>query len=91
MPQYMVAVYLPDDYDPSVETEATIEAIHAVNRELIAAGVRRFACESGTAAGQDDVRAGERAPAACLRLATLVRTDAAACRQTDAIPGPIPV
>ena len=44
MPQYMVAVYLPDDYDPSTETEATIDAIHAVNRELIAAGVRKFAC-----------------------------------------------
>jgi hypothetical protein len=40
----MVAVYLPDDYDPSVETEASIEAIHALNRELVAAGVRKFAC-----------------------------------------------
>src|SRR5262249_40362719 len=44
MPQYMVAVYRPDDYDPSVETEATIESIHALNRELIAAGARKFAC-----------------------------------------------
>ena len=44
MPQYLVATYLPDDYDPSVETEATIEAIHALNRELIAAGARKFAC-----------------------------------------------
>ena len=44
MPQYMVAVYHPDDYDPSVETEATIEAIHALNREMIAAGARKFAC-----------------------------------------------
>ena len=44
MPQYMVAVYLPDDFDPSAETEATIEAIHALNREMIAAGVRKFAC-----------------------------------------------
>ena len=44
MPQYMVAVYLPDDFDPSTQTEATIEAIHALNRELIAAGVRKFAC-----------------------------------------------
>src|SRR5499427_4985994 len=44
MPQYMVAVYRPDDYDPSVETEATIEAIHALNREMIAAGARKFAC-----------------------------------------------
>jgi hypothetical protein len=35
MPQYLVAVYHPDDYDPSVETEATIEEIHALNRELI--------------------------------------------------------
>ena len=44
MPQYLVAVYHPDDYDPSVETEETIEKIHALNRELIAAGARKFAC-----------------------------------------------
>src|SRR5262245_14463812 len=44
MPQYLFAIYLPDDYDPSTESEATIEAIHALNRELIAAGVRKFAC-----------------------------------------------
>jgi hypothetical protein len=44
MPQYMVAVYRPDDYDASVETEATIEAIHAFNREMMAAGARTFAC-----------------------------------------------
>jgi hypothetical protein len=44
MPQYMVAIYHPDDYDPSTETEATIEAIHALNRELIAAGARKLAC-----------------------------------------------
>jgi hypothetical protein len=44
MPQYLVAIYHPDDYDPSVETEETIEKIHALNRELIAAGARKFAC-----------------------------------------------
>ncbi|HET8551550.1 MAG TPA: YciI family protein [Gammaproteobacteria bacterium] len=44
MPQYLVATYLPDDYDPSAETEATIGKIHAVNREMVAAGVRKFAC-----------------------------------------------
>jgi hypothetical protein len=44
MPQYLVAIYLPDNYDPSVETEATIERIHALNKEMIAAGVRKFAC-----------------------------------------------
>ncbi len=44
MPQYLVAVYRPDDYNPSLETEATIEAIHALNREMIAAGARKLAC-----------------------------------------------
>jgi len=42
MPQYLVAIYHPDDYNPSVETEATIEEIHALNREMIAAGARKF-------------------------------------------------
>ena len=44
MPQYLVANYLPDDFDPSTVTEAMIQQIHSVNRELIAAGVRKFAC-----------------------------------------------
>jgi hypothetical protein len=44
MPQYLIAVYHPDDYDPSVQTEATIESIHALNRKMIAAGARKFAC-----------------------------------------------
>jgi hypothetical protein len=42
MPQYLVAIYHPDDFDPSVETEAIAEEIHALNREMIAAGVRTF-------------------------------------------------
>lgn len=44
MPQYLISTYLPDDFDPSLVTEATVEAIHALNREMIAAGVRKFAC-----------------------------------------------
>ena len=45
IPYYPVADYLPDDFDPSIVTEAMIEAkIHALNRELIAARVRRFSC-----------------------------------------------
>src|SRR6516162_3186823 len=44
MTQYLVAIYHPDDYDPSVETEAMMEEIHALNREMIAAGARKFAC-----------------------------------------------
>ena len=35
MPQYLVANYLPDDFDPSAVTEAMIEEIHALNRELM--------------------------------------------------------
>src|SRR3974390_2599966 len=44
MPQYLVASYLPDNFDPSTVTEEMIEQIHALNRELTAAGVRKFAC-----------------------------------------------
>jgi hypothetical protein len=44
MPQYLVTGYLPDDYDPSTQDEAMVEEIHALNREMIAAGVRKFAC-----------------------------------------------
>ncbi|HEY4740963.1 MAG TPA: YciI family protein [Candidatus Acidoferrales bacterium] len=43
MPRYLVAIHHPDDYDPSVETEAMSEDIHALNREMIAAGARIFA------------------------------------------------
>ena len=42
MPQYLVAVHHPDDFEASAETESTINAIHALNREMIAAGVRTF-------------------------------------------------
>lgn len=43
MPQYLVAIHHPDNYDPSLEDEAMIRDIHALNREMIAAGVRIFA------------------------------------------------
>jgi len=56
MPQYLVAVYHPDDYDPSVETEATIENIHALNRELLAASARRFACGLSPAGSAKSLR-----------------------------------
>ncbi len=42
MPQYLVAIYHADDYNPSVEGEAMMEEIHALNREMIAAGARKF-------------------------------------------------
>jgi hypothetical protein len=44
MTQYLVAIYRPDGYDGSAESEAMMEEIHALNREMIAAGARKFAC-----------------------------------------------
>ena len=49
MPQFLVAGYLPDDFDPSTMDEATGREIHALNKEMIAAGVRKFACGLGAA------------------------------------------
>ena len=42
MPQYLVAIHHPDDYDPSVEDEAMSRDIDVLNEEMIAAGVRIF-------------------------------------------------
>ena len=42
MTQYMVAIHHPDDFDPSTETEATRNDIIALNKEMVAAGVRVF-------------------------------------------------
>jgi hypothetical protein len=43
MPQYLVAIHHPDNYDPSLEGEAMIRDIHVLNEEMIAAGARFFA------------------------------------------------
>ena len=43
MKQYLVAIHHPDDYDPAVaEDEAMVRGIHALNDEMVAAGVRTF-------------------------------------------------
>jgi hypothetical protein len=42
MPQYLVSDYLPDNFDPSTQDEATIEAIHALSREMIACGRQKI-------------------------------------------------
>ena len=49
MPQYLITGYLPENFDPSAQDESMVEAIHALNREMIAAGVRKFACGLGAA------------------------------------------
>jgi hypothetical protein len=43
MPQYMVAIHHPDNYDPSTEDEAMIRDIDVLNEEMAAAGARFFA------------------------------------------------
>ena len=42
MPQYLVAIHHPDNFDPSTESEATVHAIDALNQEMAAAGVVVF-------------------------------------------------
>jgi len=49
MSQYLVAGYLPDDFDTSQVDEAMGREIHALNKEMIAAGVRQFAGGLGSA------------------------------------------
>ncbi len=49
MPQYLIAGYLPDDFDPSSVTEAMGRAIHAFNKEMEDAGVLKLACGLGAA------------------------------------------
>jgi len=43
MPQYLVAIHHPNHFDSSSVTEETMRDISALNREMIAAGVRFFA------------------------------------------------
>ena len=40
--RYLVAIHHPDGYDGSLEGEAMMRDIHALNREMVAAGVRVF-------------------------------------------------
>ena len=43
MPQFLVAIQHPENYDPSLESEAMIREIGALNKEMEAAGARLFA------------------------------------------------
>ena len=57
MPQYLVAGYIPDDFDPSQMDEAVGREIHALNKEMIAAGVRIFAGGLRAASSAKSLRA----------------------------------
>ena len=43
MPQFLVAIHHPDNYDPSTEGEAMVRDIDVLNEEMGAAGARFFA------------------------------------------------
>jgi|SRR5579863_7800398 hypothetical protein len=57
MPQYLVTIQLPDNYDPSLAGEAMARDIYALNNEMIAAGVRIFACGLSPASHAKSLRA----------------------------------
>jgi len=44
MPQFLLTIQLPDNYDPSVEDESKLRDMQVLGEELAAAGVVRFAC-----------------------------------------------
>lgn len=43
MPQYLVAIHHPDNYDPSLEDKAMVRDIDLLNEQMEAAGARFFA------------------------------------------------
>jgi hypothetical protein len=43
MPQYLVAIQHPENYEPALEDDAMIREISALNEEMQAAGTRFFA------------------------------------------------
>ena len=43
MPQYLVAIHHPDNYNPSLETQEMMRDIDVLNEEMAAAGARFFA------------------------------------------------
>lgn len=56
MTQYLVAIHHPDDFEPFSEPESTMEDIRALNREMVAAGVRVFVGGLGSASDAISVR-----------------------------------
>lgn len=56
MTQFLVAIHHPDDYDPSTEDAQMMDDIHALNREMIAAGIRVFVGGLNPAGGAKALR-----------------------------------
>jgi hypothetical protein len=57
MPHYLVAIHLPDNFDPSTQDEATVHDINVLNDELEAAGARIFAGGLSAASQAKSLRA----------------------------------
>jgi hypothetical protein len=57
MPQYLVAIQHPDGYDGSKEGEEMIRDIVALNKEMVAAGVRTFVGGLSPASNAKSLRA----------------------------------
>jgi hypothetical protein len=57
MPQYLVAIHHPDNYDESREDKAMHHDIDVLNEEMVAAGVRIFVGGLRAASNAKSVRA----------------------------------
>jgi hypothetical protein len=57
MPQYLVAIQHPDNYDASLEGEAMMRDIRSLNQQMQAAGARLFAGGLEPAARAKSLRA----------------------------------
>jgi len=57
MPQYLVAIHHPDGYDGSLESEAMMRDIDALNEEMAGAGARIFAGGLTAASSAKSLRA----------------------------------
>ena len=55
MPQYLLTIQLPDDFDPSTQDEAVFHDMEALAKEMEAAGV-----VTALGAGVDNVAVGDR-------------------------------
>jgi hypothetical protein len=57
MPQYLVAIHHPDNYNPSIEGEGMMRDIDVLNEEMAAAGARFFAGGLSAASKAKSLRA----------------------------------
>ena len=57
MPQYLVAIHHPDNYDSSTEDAAMMRDIDVLNEEMMAAGARFFAGGLAAAGAAKSLRA----------------------------------